>query len=32
MNNDMLATALWVGAALILVLYMLRRNKRKRSR
>jgi len=32
MNNDMLATALWVGAALILVLYMLRRSKRKRSR
>jgi len=32
MNNDMLATALWVGAALVLVLYMLRRSKRKRSR
>ena len=32
MNNDMMATALWVGAALILVLYLIRRSKRKRSR
>jgi len=32
MNNDMMATVLWVGAALVLVLYMIRRSKRKRSR
>jgi len=32
MSNDMLATGLWVAAALILVLYMMRRSKRKRSR
>ena len=32
MNNDMLATVLWVGAALVLVLYLMRRSKRKRSR
>ena len=32
MNNDMLATVLWVAAALVLVLYLMRRSKRKRSR
>ena len=32
MNNDMLATVLWIGAALVLVLYLMRRSKRKRSR
>jgi len=32
MSNDMMATILWVGAALVLVLYLLRRSKRKRSR
>jgi len=32
MSNDMMATVLWVGAALVLVLYMIRRSKRKRSR
>jgi len=32
MSNDMMATVLWVGAALVLVLYLARRSRRKRSR
>lgn len=32
MNNNMLAAILWIGAALILVIYLMRRTKRKRSR
>ncbi len=32
MNNTTLATILWVGAALILVVYLMRRSRRKRSR
>ena len=31
-SNDMMATVLWVAAALVLVLYLLRRSKRKRAR
>jgi hypothetical protein len=32
MSHDMTAAALWVGAGLILVLYLMRRSKRKRTR
>jgi hypothetical protein len=32
MSNNMLGAILWIGAALILVLYLMRRTKRKRSR
>jgi LPXTG-motif cell wall-anchored protein len=32
MDNNTLATILWVGAALVLVLYLVRRSRRKRSR
>jgi hypothetical protein len=31
MDNNVLAAILWVGAGLILVLYLMRRSKRKRS-
>ena len=32
MSNNVVAAALWIGAALVLVLYLMRRSKRKRSR
>lgn len=32
MNNSTLAVILWVSAALLLVLYIARRNRRKRTR
>jgi putative copper export protein len=32
MSNNMVAAALWIGAALVLVIYLMRRSKRKRSR
>jgi len=32
MNNSTLAAILWIGAGLILVLYLMRRSRRKRSR
>jgi len=32
MDNTMLSTALWVAAALILVLYIMRRRKRRSLR
>ena len=32
LNNDTLSTVLFVAAALVLVLYLMRRSKRKRSR
>jgi hypothetical protein len=31
MDNNVLAAILWIGAGLILVLYLMRRSKRKRS-
>jgi hypothetical protein len=32
MSNNMLAAGLWIAAGLILVLYLARRSRRKRSR
>ncbi len=32
MSNNMLAAILWIAAGLILVLYLARRSRRKRSR
>ncbi len=32
MNNNTLAAILWIAAGLILVVYLMRRSKRKRSR
>lgn len=32
MSNTVLATVLWIAAALVLVLYLMRRSKRKRTR
>jgi hypothetical protein len=32
MNNNILSAVLWIGAALVLVVYLMRRSKRKRSR
>jgi hypothetical protein len=32
MSNNVLATILWVGAALVLVVYLMRRSRRKRTR
>lgn len=32
MNNNMLAAGLWIVAGLVLVLYLMRRSRRKRSR
>jgi len=32
MSNNVIAAALWIGAALILILYLARRSRRKRSR
>ena len=32
MDNTMMATILWVGAGAILLLYLARRSRRKRSR
>lgn len=31
-DNNTLMTVLWVGAAVVLVLYLMRRSRRKRSR
>jgi hypothetical protein len=32
MSNDMMATILWIAAAVVLVLYLMRRSRRKRAR
>jgi hypothetical protein len=32
MDNTVLAAVLWIGAGLVLVLYLMRRTKRKRTR
>jgi hypothetical protein len=32
LSNNTLAAILWIGAGLILVIYMMRRGRRKRSR
>jgi len=32
MNNSTLAAILWIGAGLVLVVYLMRRSRRKRSR
>jgi hypothetical protein len=32
MSNDVLAAVLWIAAGLILVVYLARRSRRKRSR
>jgi LPXTG-motif cell wall-anchored protein len=32
MNNNIVAAGLWIAAGLILVLYLARRSRRKRSR
>lgn len=32
MSNDTMATILWIAAAVVLVLYLMRRSKRKRAR
>ena len=32
MSNNTLAAILWIGAGLVLVLYLMRRSKRKRRR
>jgi len=32
LGNNVIAAALWIGAGLILVLYLARRSRRKRSR
>lgn len=32
MSNTVLGTVLWIAAALVLVLYLMRRSKRKRTR
>ena len=32
MNNNTLAAVLWIAAGLILVLYLMRRSRRKRTR
>ena len=32
MNNNMMAAGLWIVAGLVLVLYLMRRSRRKRSR
>jgi len=31
-SNNVIAAALWIGAGLILILYLARRSRRKRSR